>query len=216
MRQVKQRLVPFTARSERLRRGGCLPLFRILNPLGHCPPKRTPRASRGWLGSNFCARDNSRHSRNFTPPSSASPPRKAGNAWATGCASNAGSILYALLNRWVRDALKPCERRFRHGRNGNNASMRHGEQTRHDYDLSLKRSRQSFRPSPTMPCPSASGCIFIPWIVHHRQMTYLREPPRASVIFSMTTNGGVRIPNTRCSRKRRWMPERTPKSGVAQ
>lgn len=139
MRPERQRSVLFAAWSERLRRGVCLPLFRTLNPPGPCTPRKTPRASRVWPGSNSCEAGNSRHSRNSMQPSGASPPRKAGNAkkavlcrsWATGCAGNAGLIRCGLPNRRAKNALRTCGRQCRRRRNGNSVAMKRGLRTKH-------------------------------------------------------------------------------------
>lgn len=211
IRPVKQRPVPFAAWPERLRRGVCLLLFPILNPPGPCTPKKRPRASRVWPGSSSCEAESCRLWLNYTPPSGVLPPRKAGNAnraalcrkWATGCADNAGSIRCGLPVRQARNVLKTCGGQCECSRNVSRVSMRHGLQTKLGYAPCLKRSRQNFHPSPTMPCRSASGCTCIPKNVRHQRMRCHQEIPWGLSNFSMTTSNAARLPNTGDSGKRR-------------
>lgn len=191
--------------------GVCLLLFPILNPPGLCTPKRRPRASRVWPGSSSCEAESCRLWLNFMPPFDALPPRKAGNAnraalcrkWATGCADNAGSIRCGLPVRQARNALKTCGGQCGCSRNVSRVSMRHGLQTKLGYAPCLKRSRQNFHPSPTMPCRSASGCTCIPQNVRHQRMRCHQEIPWGLSNFSMTTSNAARLPNTGDSGKHR-------------
>ena len=106
MRPVKQRLFLFVAHAKRLRRGACL-FFLILKASGRCTPKRKPRASPAWPGSNSHGAASFHRSRNSMPRSGASRLRKAGSAnraalcrkWATGCVVNAGSIRFLARSR---------------------------------------------------------------------------------------------------------------------
>ena len=158
------------------------------------------------------------------PPFDALPPRRTGNAnrgalcrkWATGCADNAGSIRCGLPVRQARNTLKTCGGQCRHGRSGNNASMRRGARTRHGCGLSLRHSRRNFRPWSMMPCRSASGCTFIPKTVRHLRTMFHQKMPWASSNFSRITNAAVRPPTTGCNGKRRCIAERMPEIRVVQ
>lgn len=147
--------------------GGCLPLSKILNPPGPCTPRKTPRDSPVWPGSSSYGADNSRRSRNFTPPSGALRPRKAGNAnraalcrkWATGCAGNAGSIRCRPPNRRNSGTIWNFAKRCGRGKSRSVFSSNDKKWRKRVCGLCLRLSRQNLRPLPTMQWPLASGCI---------------------------------------------------------
>ena len=207
----ERRSILFAAWLERLRRGACLLLFPILNPPGPCTPKRTPKDLRAWRGSSSCEVESCRLWLNSMQQSADLPPQKAGNAnrdalyrkWATGCEDNAGSIRCSPLNRWDKSTVRTCSRQCGCKRNESGVSMRHGLQTKLGYARCLKLSRQNFHLSPTMPCPSASGCTCIPKTARHQRMRCHQEIPWGLSNFSMTTSNAARLPNTGDSGKRR-------------